>query len=94
MSRVAGRVVLAVLLFITGAASARAPAKKEPVALDYRRLAGAERCPSRAELERQVAEILGRKPFGRGGRRLVRCTLRGSGESIDARVRSAARLMS
>ena len=86
MSRVAGPVVLAVLLFITGVASARVAAKKEPVALDYRRLAGAERCPSRAELERQVAEILGRKPFGRGGRRLVRCTLRGAGESINARV--------
>ncbi|HUM13100.1 MAG TPA: hypothetical protein VLT82_19280 [Myxococcaceae bacterium] len=75
-------------LALTGAASVSARARKPPahVRLDYRRLAGAERCPGQHELEQQVSQILGQRPFTRKAPRTVRCVLRGEGAGIAARV--------
>jgi hypothetical protein len=56
------------------------------VVLEYRRLGGAERCPTRADLEAQVSAILGRRPFVQRAPHTVRCTLRGEGDTIAARV--------
>jgi hypothetical protein len=56
------------------------------VVLDYRRLAGAERCPSKPELEAQVRDILRRTPFTRKAPRTVRCVLRGDKAGLAARV--------
>src|SRR5262245_5518361 len=88
MSRTAGLAVLGMWLTLTGATavSARTRHPPAPVALDYRKLAGAERCPSRAELEAQVAKILDRRPFALNARRTVRCTVRGAEGGIAARV--------
>lgn len=67
----------------TGAARVRKPAH---VVLDYRRQAGAERCPTKRELERQVRDILGRFPFASQAPRTVRCSLRAADGGLAARV--------
>ena len=61
MSR-ADLVAVALCLGLSGIAAGSAPVRKAPshVVLDYRRLAGAERCPSKPELEADVEDILGR----------------------------------
>ena len=87
MPRPASLIVLGLCLPMAGAATAAVhPKKPVRVALDYRRLAGAERCPSRMQLEKEVAEILGRPPFAKSARRTVQCTLRGEKEALHARV--------
>ena len=68
----------------TGAARVRKPAPH--VMLDYRRLAGAERCPTKPELEAQVSDILGRSSFARKAPRTVRCVLRAEDGGLAARV--------
>src|SRR5215472_6122811 len=88
MPRPAGLVVLGLCLSLAGATSVNARPREKParVSLEYRKLAGAERCPSRAQLEAQVNEILGRPSFARTARRKVRCELRGQKDGIAARV--------
>ena len=88
MLRPAGLVVLGLSLSLLDGATVSARARQTParVVLDYRKLAGAERCPSRAELEGQVSEILGHRPFARTAKRTVRCVLRGAEGGIGARV--------
>jgi hypothetical protein len=88
MPRPAGLVVLGLCLSLAGATGVSARPRKKParVSLEYRKLAGAERCPSRAQLEAQVDEILGRPSFARSARRKVRCVLRGQDGGIAARV--------
>ncbi|MGZ6028220.1 MAG: hypothetical protein ACXWK5_02275, partial [Myxococcaceae bacterium] len=80
MSRTAGLLLLGLMLSLAWTGSARAASRSVPhrVVLDYRRLAGAERCPDRAALEAQVTDILGQRPFARRATRTVRCTLRGA----------------
>lgn len=79
---------VALCLAVSSASAARAPVRKPPahVVLDYRKLAGAERCPTKPELEAQVRDILGRSPFARKAPRKVRCTLRAEGGGLAARV--------
>jgi hypothetical protein len=79
---------VALCLALTGAASGKPRVRKPPakVVLDYRRLAGAERCPSKPELEAQVRDILRRTPFARKAPRTVRCVLRGDNAQLAARV--------
>jgi hypothetical protein len=88
MSRPAGLVVLGLCLSLTGAATVSARSRPKParVSLEYRKLAGAERCPSRAQLESQVNEILRRPSFAKTARRKVRCVLGGKDGGIAARV--------
>lgn len=88
MCRRASLLLCGLCLALTGAASVSARARKPPahVRLDYRRLAGAERCPGRHELEQQVSQILGQRPFTRKAPRTVRCVLRGEGAGIAAQV--------
>ena len=97
MSR-ADLVAVALCLGLSGVAAGMTPVRKPPshVVLEYRRLAGAERCPTRPALEAQVTDILGQGPFVRHASRTVRCTLRGAPNAIAARVelvdgRSSAR---
>jgi len=88
MSRAAG-LLLAAFTFVLGpggAGSGVSRSAPDRVTLEYRRLAGAERCPDRAALEGQVTEILGRRPFARAAPRAVRCTLRGTQNAIAAKV--------
>ena len=75
-------------LALSSAAAGKAPVRKPPahVVLDYRRLAGAERCPTKPQLEAQVRDILSRSPFARKAPRTVRCTLRAQGSGLVARV--------
>jgi hypothetical protein len=82
-------VAFGLCLASTGAATAKVRSAKPPakVVLDYRRLAGAEACPTRPALESQVREILGRSPFARKAPRTVRCVLRGEAGALAARVR-------
>jgi hypothetical protein len=68
----------------TGEARVRKPAAH--VVLDYRRQSGAERCPTRRELEAQVRDILGRFPFASNAPRTVRCVLRAADGGLAARV--------
>jgi hypothetical protein len=68
----------------TGEVRVRKPAAH--VVLDYRRESGAERCPTKRELEGQVRDILGRFPFASQAPRTVRCVLRGEGTRLAARV--------
>ena len=68
----------------TGEARVRKPAAH--VVLDYRRQSGAERCPTKRELEAQVRDILGRFPFASQAPRTVRCVLRTEGDALAARV--------
>jgi hypothetical protein len=79
---------VALCLGLSGAATGQTPVRKPPthVVLDYRRQAGAERCPSKPELESQVRDILGRSPFARKAPRTVRCVLRADGGGLAARV--------
>ncbi|HVN32343.1 MAG TPA: hypothetical protein VMT45_10170 [Thermoanaerobaculaceae bacterium] len=88
MSRRASLLLCGLCLALTGAATVSARVRQAPVRvrLDYRRLAGAERCPTQHELEAQVSEILGRRPFVRKAKRTVRCVLQGEGDGIAARV--------
>ena len=86
MSRAAGLVLLGLMLTAAGSGGARGRSAPKPVVLDYRRLAGAEACPTRAQLEAQVTEILGHRAFAQRARRKVRCVLRGQGETLGARV--------
>ena len=88
MSRRGRLLAFGVCLALSGAATAKAPVRKRParVVLDYRRQAGAERCPTKPELEAQVRQILGRPPFVPKGPRTVRCVLRGEGGGLAARV--------
>ena len=87
MSR-ADLVAVALCLGLSGVAAGKTPVRKSPshVVLDYRRQAGAERCPTRPELEAQVGDILGRAPFARKAPRTVRCVLRAEGAGLAARV--------
>jgi len=75
-------------LALSSAAAGKAPVRKPPahVVLDYRRLAGAERCPTKPQLEAQVRDILSRSPFARTAPRTVRCRLRAQGSGLAARV--------
>ena len=75
-------------LALTGAEAVSARVRKPPahVALDYRRLPGAERCPTKRALEAQVSEILHQRPFTRKAPRTIRCVLRGADGGIAARV--------
>lgn len=79
---------IALCLGLSGVATGKTPVRKHPahVVLDYRRQAGAERCPSKPELEAEVRDILGRPPFARKAPRTVRCVLRGEGPGLAARV--------
>ncbi len=88
MSRQGRLLAVAVFLALTGVASGKPRVRKPPakVVLDYRRLAGAERCPSKPELEAQVRDILRRTPFTRKAPRTVRCVLRGDKTGLAARV--------
>lgn len=86
MSRAAGLLVCGVMISLGGPVAARGRTAPKPVVLDYRRLAGAEACPTKAQLEAQVRDILGRPSFARGARRKVRCVLRGEGGTMEARV--------
>jgi hypothetical protein len=88
MSRQGRLLAVAVCLALTGMASGKPRVQKPPakVVLDYRRLAGAERCPSKPELEAEVRDILRRTPFARKAPRTVRCVLRGDKPGLAARV--------
>jgi len=88
MSRRARPLAVGLCLALSIATSGTARVRKPPtrVVLDYRRQPGAERCPTKPELERQVADILGRSPFGRTAPRTVRCVLRAEGGGLAARV--------
>ncbi len=88
MYRRASPLLCGLCLALTGAATVSARVRKPPprVALAYRRLPGAERCPTRRALEAQVSEILHQRPFTRKAPRTVRCVLRGEGTDIAARV--------
>ena len=88
MSRRLRLLAVGLCLALSGAASGKTPVRKPPsrVVLDYRRLTGAERCPTKAELEAQVTDILGRPSFARKAPRTVRCLLQGEGGAIAARV--------
>ena len=79
---------VALCLGLSGAATGKTPVRKPAphVVLDYRRLAGAERCPSKRELESQVRDILGRSPFARKAPRTVRCVLRAEDGGLAARL--------
>jgi len=79
---------VALCLGLSGVAAGKTPVRKPRahVVLDYRRQAGAERCPTRPELEAQVRDILGRSPFARKAPRTVRCVLRAEGPGLAARV--------
>ncbi len=79
---------IALCLGLSGVATAKTPVRKHPahVVLDYRRQAGAERCPTKPELEAEVRDILGRSPFAKKAARTVRCVLRGEGAGLAARV--------
>jgi hypothetical protein len=79
---------VALCLALSSVATGEARVRKPPahVVLDYRRLAGAERCPTKPELEAQVREILGRSPFARKAPRTVHCALRSEGPGLAARV--------
>jgi len=68
----------------TGEARVRKPAAH--VVLDYRRESGAERCPTKRELQGQVRDILGRFPFASQAPRTVRCVLRSADGGLAARV--------
>ncbi|HEY3587478.1 MAG TPA: hypothetical protein VGK85_10015 [Myxococcaceae bacterium] len=68
----------------TGEARVRKPAAH--VVLDYRRQSGAERCPTKRELEGQVRDILGRFPFASQAPRTVRCVLRAEDGGLAARL--------
>ena len=88
MFRRRGLLAVAVCLTLSSVATGKGPVRKPPsqVVLDYRRLAGAERCPTKPELEAQVNDILGRPPFARKAPRTVRCTLHAQGIGLAARV--------
>jgi hypothetical protein len=88
MSRQGRLLAVGLCLALSGATAGKARVRKPPahVVLDYRRQAGAERCPPKPELERQVRDILGRTPFARKAPRTVRCVLRGEGGGLAARV--------
>jgi len=79
---------VALCLALSSVATGKAPVRKPPVrvVLDYRRLAGADTCPTKSELEAQVTDILGRSPFARRAPRTVRCMLRAEGSGLAARV--------
>jgi hypothetical protein len=88
MSRRKCLLAVALCLALPGAATEKARVRKLPahVVLDYRRQSGAERCPTKPELEAQVRDILGRFPFARQAPRTVRCVLRAEGGGLAARV--------
>jgi hypothetical protein len=88
MSRQGRLLAVAVCLALTGVAIGKPRVRKPSakVVLDYRRLAGAEPCPTKPELEAQVREILRRTPFARKAPRSVRCVLRGDKAGLAARV--------
>src|SRR5262249_3953697 len=79
---------VALCLALSSVATGKAPVRKPPlrVVLDYRRLAGADTCPTKSELEARVTDILGRSPFARRAPRTVRCMLRAEGSGLAARV--------
>ena len=79
---------IALCLGLSGVAAGKTPVRKSPsrVVLDYRRQTGAERCPTKPELEAEVRKILGRSAFTGKAPRTVRCVLRGEGAGLAARV--------
>ncbi len=88
MFRAAGLLLAALLFSVAPARAGSGVSRSAPhrVTFEYRRLAGAERCPDRAALEAQVTDILGQRPFARRAPRTVRCTLRGAQSTIAAKV--------
>ncbi|MGZ3479867.1 MAG: hypothetical protein ACXU81_05925, partial [Myxococcaceae bacterium] len=88
MFRAAGLLLAAFTFSVTPARGGSGVSRSAPhrVTFDYRRLAGAERCPDRAALEAQVTDILGQRPFAGRAPRAVRCTLRGAQNAIAAKV--------
>lgn len=88
MFRAAGLLLAAFTFSLAPARGGSGVSRGAPhrVTFEYRRLAGAERCPDRAALEAQVTDILGQRPFARRAPRTVRCTLRGAQSAIAAKV--------
>ncbi|HVT10238.1 MAG TPA: hypothetical protein VHO67_22415 [Polyangia bacterium] len=73
-------------LLVVSLGEATAHAGESAVHLVYMRGAGAERCPSQAELQQGVIARLGRDPFWGGGARPVWLTISRSGAELVATI--------
>ena len=67
-----------------------ATAAQRAVHLVYLRGAGAEQCPSEAELQQGVIARLGRDPFWGRGARSIRITISGAGDQLVATIAAQA----